>query len=234
MDIKRVWKIFKSCNYDVSTFFNNHVIPHIARKRYILLPKAYGKYSVYIDNIFYSLNSFSEYIFWQVECEYNYKDIQPNDIVLDVGANVGYFSLHVSNACDKIFSVEPLFINELEENIKLNKLQNKITILPYALSLSDIDIQFENKKGRATGRTLTELISMCGGHVDFLKCDCEGGEWIIEPHQLAGIRRIEMEVHRFNKENVHELIDKLFVNYNVTIDNEGVDAVLVHAFLKAE
>lgn len=36
---------------------------------------------------------------------------------------------------------------------------------------------------------------MCGG-CDFLKIDCEGGEWEIEAEELKGIRRIEMEVHK--------------------------------------
>jgi hypothetical protein len=35
---------------------------------------------------------------------------------------------------------------------------------------------------------------MAGG-CDFLKCDCEGAEWLIRPADLAGVRRIEMELH---------------------------------------
>ncbi|HMV50520.1 MAG TPA: hypothetical protein PKD31_22460, partial [Blastocatellia bacterium] len=34
------------------------------------------------------------------------------------------------------------------------------------------------------------------GGCDFLKCDCEGAEWQIDPDDLAGIRRIEMELHQ--------------------------------------
>ncbi len=35
---------------------------------------------------------------------------------------------------------------------------------------------------------------MAGG-CDFLKADCEGAERSIEPGDMAGIRRIEMELH---------------------------------------
>jgi len=35
---------------------------------------------------------------------------------------------------------------------------------------------------------------MAGG-CDFVKCDCEGAEWLIDPADLAGVRRIEMELH---------------------------------------
>ena len=42
--------------------------------------------------------------------------------------------------------------------------------------------------------TLQGLCAIAGG-CDFLKCDCEGAEWGIDPADLAGIRRIEMELH---------------------------------------
>jgi len=41
---------------------------------------------------------------------------------------------------------------------------------------------------------LKQIISMAGG-CDFLKCDCEGAEWLIEPTDFASVRRIEMELH---------------------------------------
>jgi Methyltransferase FkbM domain len=232
VDIKRVWNIFASCNYNVVSFASNHVVPYMARKRNVVLPKEYGQYGVSIDGVLYSLNSFNDCIFHQVEDEYNFNDIQSSDILLDVGANVGYFSLHASNKCDKIFAVEPLYINELTENIKINHFEGKMKVLPYALSLFDLDLKFNGKTGHATGKTLTELIHLCGGHIDVLKCDCEGGEWIIKPEELTGIRRIEMEVHRFNGENVNDLISKLFVNYDILVDHDDKDAVMVHAFLK--
>lgn len=242
MVIKRMFTVLKSCNYDIGVFINNHVIPHInnhlildvAKKRHILLPKEYGKYGININGILYTLSSFNDSIFWQVENEYNYDDIQSEDIILDIGANIGYFSLRVSNQCRKVFSVEPLYMNELRENIQLNKLQDKITVLPYALSLFDTDVQFDGRAGRATGKTLTELIHLCGGRVNVLKCDCEGGEWIITPNQLQGIRRIEMEIHRFNGENIEKLIKELFVDYDVIVDRENHDTVMVHAFLKKD
>jgi hypothetical protein len=34
-----------------------------------------------------------------------------------------------------------------------------------------------------------------GGGCDFLKCDCEGAEWLINPCELQNVRRIEMEIH---------------------------------------
>lgn len=86
---------------------------------------------------------------------------------------IGLYSLGVFSRVSKVFAVEPLFIEELGRNIELNGFD--ITILPYALSNSDIDVSFGTKKGIAKGKSLTELIELAGGHIDFLKCDCEGG-----------------------------------------------------------
>jgi hypothetical protein len=44
--------------------------------------------------------------------------------------------------------------------------------------------------------SLSELKEKCGG-CDFLKIDCKGGEWYIQPEELNGIRRIEGEFHYF-------------------------------------
>lgn len=56
----------------------------------------------------------------QVETEYSYEDLRPSDILLDIGANIGVFSLKVRNRVRKVFAVEPLFIEELQQNINLN------------------------------------------------------------------------------------------------------------------
>jgi hypothetical protein len=78
---------------------------------------------------------------------------------------------------------------------------------------------------------------MAGG-CDFLKCDCEGGEWQIRPGDLAGIRRIEMELHTppICKKINPELLDYIGEHYNFEIvrtpchDAFGVMGVL-HAVL---
>jgi hypothetical protein len=33
------------------------------------------------------------------------------------------------------------------------------------------------------------------GHIDFLKCNCEGGEWTILPREYLGIREIRLDYH---------------------------------------
>ncbi|MGA2104944.1 MAG: FkbM family methyltransferase, partial [Methanoregula sp.] len=86
--------------------------------------------------------------------------------------------------------------------------------------------------------TLKDLIKIAGG-CDFLKCDAEGAEWLIRPQDLAGIRRIEMELHfppigpppnpallEFIADNYLFSLDRLPVH-----DTLGVMGIL-HAVLK--
>lgn len=177
----------------------------------------------------------------QVYEEYNYEDIRPTDIVLDVGANVGVFSLKVAPKVKHVYAVEPLFFDRLRENIKRNGLKN-VTPLKVALSLQEgtkfkgyIYLEFAGVRGQAIGKSFPQIVSMCGGHIDFLKCDCEGGEWFINPDQIeaAGIRRIEMEVHArkygLNLEEYPKILKK--INFDVKKENRG-KTLLLHATKK--
>ena len=56
-------------------------------------------------------------------------------------------------------------------------------------------IQWGSRYVQSRTFPLHELIRQAGG-CDVLKCDCEGAEWIIEPADIAGVRRIEMELHQ--------------------------------------
>lgn len=57
-----------------------------------------------------------------------------NDIFLDVGANIGIYTIPAAKICKQVYACEldPLNIGTLKENIFLNKLTNKITTLPFA------------------------------------------------------------------------------------------------------
>ena len=49
-----------------------------------------------------------EYIFKEIRPSYNMLDIQEGDVVLDIGANIGAFSLYAEQqGATKIYSYEP-------------------------------------------------------------------------------------------------------------------------------
>ena len=125
--------------------------------------------------------------------EYRFDDIVPDDIVIDIGANVGAFCIRASRLAGKVFAVEPLTAGILRENIKLNRAT--VTVLEGALGEGKpTEICWDSCRAVVPGLTMQKIIDLAGG-CTFLKCDCEGAEWLISPEELAGIRRIEMELH---------------------------------------
>jgi len=124
-------------------------------------------------------------------------EISDDDIVIDIGAHIGLFSLFASQFCKKgkIFSFEP--INEnfelLKENIKINEISN-IYLFNNAVSDTSSTItlyQSEDDSGhskfiktsksvKVISKSLKEFldenkIEQC----DLLKLDCEGSEYEI-------------------------------------------------------
>ncbi len=136
----------------------------------------------------------------EVERDYIIDDIRPTDIILDIGACIGAFSLKVCKKANLVFAVEPIMTEKLKENIKLNEVDN-IVVLNCALGNGEQTLEWGGITNKIQCLSLSEIIDQCGGHVDFLKIDCEGnfykktGEWCIKPDELNGIRRIEAEIH---------------------------------------
>jgi len=126
--------------------------------------------------------------------EYRYDDITKDTVVLDIGANVGTFALTAAKLSDHVFAVEPFLTDELRKNVALNN--SNVTVIDGGLGDGSMQTgMWEGKTKTFQTYTLGELIVMCGGKVDFLKCDCEGPEWFINPNDLMRIPRLEMELH---------------------------------------
>jgi FkbM family methyltransferase len=135
---------------------------------------------------------------WMInEYEIEKFKIKKDDIMIDVGAHIGLFSLLASKSCfaGKIFSYEP--INEnfemLMQNIKSNKLKN---IFPFNLAVSkntsnvklflDKDESAHSIFQKNTSYVTVESISLQkifdDNDINFckiLKLDCEGAEYEI-------------------------------------------------------
>ena len=58
-------------------------------------------------------------------------NVQKNEVIIDMFAGIGYFSLPLSKKCKKIYAIEknPISFKYLKQNIKLNKLDNIKPIL---------------------------------------------------------------------------------------------------------
>ncbi|HEY9206274.1 MAG TPA: FkbM family methyltransferase [Candidatus Methanoperedens sp.] len=166
----------------------------------------------------------------QVYDTYHFNDILPTDIVLDIGANIGGFSILASKKALMVYAIEPITFRDLTKNIHLNT-TNNIKAMDYALGNATTKVTWMKKKREVQCKSLSEIIHECGGHIDFLKLDCEGGEWSIKPQELHGIRRIEAEIHSYKGLPEHrsflDILDKAGFNYNKEILSKEI--MIVHA-----
>jgi len=125
--------------------------------------------------------------------EYRFDDLTPRDRVIDIGANVGAFCIRASRYSPNVVAVEPVTAALLRQNIRLNDVP--VRVIEAALGKGgESMICWDDCEVTSPTFPLRGIIDMAGG-CDFLKCDCEGAEWQIKSADLAGIRRIEMELH---------------------------------------
>lgn len=167
--------------------------------------------------------------------EYWFDDIRPDDRVIDIGANVGAFSIRASRFSQYIVAVEPVTTSLLRENIRLNGVP--VRVIKGALGSGRREtVRWDDLEVVSPACPLHTLIEMAGG-CDFLKCDCEGAEWCITPEDLSGIRRIEMELHipPIGGPPNPALLDYIGKHYSFEIARKPVHAALgVMGVLHAE
>jgi FkbM family methyltransferase len=135
--------------------------------------------------------------------------VQPGDICIDIGANLGYFSVPLSKYIGtkgKLYSVEPVasFRKHLIKNLN-NFGLNNTEVLPYALGEEDHkkiqmitpEVEGVIRHGRTEVKEISEHSNVAFEHetelmrpqtlfgdlpkIDFIKCDVEGYELHIIP-----------------------------------------------------
>jgi hypothetical protein len=170
--------------------------------------------------------------------EYWMQDIRKTDRVLDVGANVGAFCIRAARRSSHVTAFEPLTADFLLRNIRMN--ESRVQVFEAALGDGNpATVSWDTRHRIVPTLSLGEMIRRAGG-CDFLKCDCEGAEWMISPDDLGGIRRIEMELHQppiGPKPNTH-LLAYVSDKYEYAIDRTPVWAAIgqmgiLHAWRKS-
>jgi len=175
-----------------------------------------------------------------------YLPINANDIVVDIGANIGVFTLFAaSKTTNKVFAFEPfpenfLFLNQ---NINRNCLKN---VIAYETAVSDkigSDKLFCDESGgghtmlekletyvEVPTTTLQKIIDTNNiKQVDFLKIDCEGAEGLIlnstPLEYLKKVRKISIEFHdnvsSLKHENLSRLLEQSGFNMQLNWDGKS-------------
>jgi FkbM family methyltransferase len=129
--------------------------------------------------------------------------VEPNDVVVDLGANIGLFTNKIANIASKVIAVEgaPELFSCLVKNTCVD--HKNIEYLN-ANIISDKQIKEKNiwshrpSRLNVTLRQIFELYNL--EKIDFLKVDIESAEYDIfyeglDPELLYKINKISMEVH---------------------------------------
>lgn len=148
-------------------------------------------------------------------------EIKGQDVVVDIGAHIGSFSVFASRFASKVYSFEPVNDNYviLQENLEMNKIKN---VYSFKMAVSDKTGEKElficdNNcgghsfyiNGKSSKKTMVPTISledlMVSNNIyaiDFLKMDCEGAEYDIllncPKRILDKIKKISMEYHNID------------------------------------
>lgn len=126
-----------------------------------------------------------------------FRNVRETDICLDIGSNIGSITIPLARKASRgfVYSMEPLFADSLKKNIELNGLGNiKVLELGIWSRSGTQKVEFSSRQGSMRVMTFKELLELVG-HVDWMKIDCEGAEWWIDPNECKGIRELRLEFH---------------------------------------
>jgi FkbM family methyltransferase len=164
--------------------------------------------------------------------------ISAGDTVVDIGANIGCFTIYAARAVGptgRVIAVEPASetFSQLRRNVELNNLTN-VTLVQAAVSgepgtvtlMASENSLFTSLFDRIDGRentghseqveaiTLDQILQRNGvERVDFLKVDCEGAEHsIVEkvtPETMHKFGQIAMEIHDVDGASNSDLMNRV-------------------------
>tara|TARA_R110000822_G_scaffold66328_1_gene162050 strand:+ start:31 stop:708 length:678 start_codon:yes stop_codon:yes gene_type:complete len=179
--------------------------------------------------------SFIENEIFNLNCYESVYPVQKDDIVLDIGASIGPFTWKIMDKASKVHIVEPMI--DLIPTIKKNTNGFPVNIINSALSYENGEVKFTDicinnfePKIVKTVNFKTLLKENNITKLDFIKIDCEGGEYHLFRDEnmefLKTVRNIVGEFHLLSKEHIIEFRyfrDKYltqFNNYEIrSIDN---------------
>lgn len=171
-------------------------------------------------------------------------ELTKDDIVIDIGANVGMFSIYVKKkfGC-KVIAFEPVPQNF--ENFKKNIVLNGFTENDFELhqvaitNIENDEIYIATPPTNSGGSSIFEvsdIMSKCKTETidkylvngcTYFKIDCEGGEYQIIPSildKLNTFKYIGMEYHSYNEsQNAIDLYRQMVLNFNGPIFSNILD-----------
>lgn len=176
----------------------------------------------------------------------DYGEIPNNAIIVDLGANIGVFSIYATTTSSNatVYAYEPFqpFYDLMRDNVQLNSRSDDVHCFNYAVAgtpaMRELFTQGQNvffptlfagesENGRHSVQvkctTLQEIVDANRlDHIDLLKMDCEGAEYEILYQTSAkvfeSIREIRMEYHNLDNQSRHvEALQNFLIQYGYTV-----------------
>lgn len=162
-----------------------------------------------------------------------YFSVEEGDIVVDLGASVGDFIWSIKDKKPKhCWVVEPLdsYFDTLQENL----LGHPVSFVKAAISSDKIiEIQWDGMISKPRVLSFKEFIDENNiKHIDFLKIDCEGGEYSVFTQSnvpyLKNVKKIITEFHLhgpIGKAKFRVFRDEILSQFNKVLirSTDGVD-----------
>lgn len=150
-------------------------------------------------------------------------------VALDIGANIGQMSVHLSRLFEKVYAFEanPELADVLETNLQLNNVYNVIVIQKAVWNVSGIDLPFPIPDGRYQSygsygvipdekgsRTIQSLAidDLNLDNVDFIKSDIQGAD-------LRGMQGASKTIIKYKPVIVCEYEQNLVGLFNETMQD---------------
>lgn len=184
------------------------------------------------------------------------KVLNKNDVVLEAGANIGYYVLMESKLCKKIYAVEAVSTNVewLRKNIEMNRCDNvevyelalgdKKGIFPMYISSKSNWHSFKTKTEKTVNVSMDTVDNFAADKDDitFVRMDVEGYELNILKGMLETLKKverifIELHTHILSHKEIQECLDIMKSNgfvpeLIVKCDRPGLGRVLENRLIE--